>query len=210
MESYLAVLYVSPSDGSVNVPTDIIATATFSESIDETSVTPLTVYIAGSDGEPVESELEYDDTISTIFVAPLEALSGDSSYDLVLDTGLAGANSGSLLQPITASFTTSPAEGSSGSDNTPPTANAGEDQTATVKELVMLDGSFSNDVDSDPLSYSWEFVEWPTDSIAQFDDPTSATPQFIADVEGTFIIGLTVHDGIEPSEMDYVQVFVTP
>jgi len=81
-----------------------------------------------------------------------------------------------------------------------PIANAGQDRTVAVGSLVTLDASGStNPSGLGTLSYSWRFTSRPpgTDSILRFG--TTATPTFVADVAGPYVIQLTVSNGTQSS-----------
>jgi chitodextrinase len=80
-------------------------------------------------------------------------------------------------------------------DNTAPVANAGDDATGNVGEVVVLDGSDSYDPDGDPFSHYWEFVSVPATSSTYLINDTREDPSFYADAEGTYVIRLTVDDG---------------
>ncbi len=96
-------------------------------------------------------------------------------------------------------------------DNSPPVADAGADQTRLVTETATLDGSGSSDVDGDPLTFAWSFVSKPEGnsgdkSAAVLDDPTSVTPSFVVDLPGNYVLQLVVNDGTVDSEADTVVV----
>ena len=82
--------------------------------------------------------------------------------------------------------------------NSPPTANAGQDQTVNELTTVTLDGSGSSDADGDALTYLWQQTAGPTVTI---NNATSAQASFDApDVLATnspvtFTFELTVNDG---------------
>jgi hypothetical protein len=78
----------------------------------------------------------------------------------------------------------------------PPTAVAGMDQRFNVGETVYLDGSASYDDNTAPASllYSWSFSSVPAGSTAFLSDANTATPSFLADVGGTFMVQLIVAD----------------
>ena len=80
--------------------------------------------------------------------------------------------------------------------NEAPVADAGQNQSVYVAESVTLDGSASYDPNGDALTFSWSFVSTPSGSSATFDDATATTPVFVADAEGTFVVELTVSDGL--------------
>jgi len=83
----------------------------------------------------------------------------------------------------------------SSSTNTAPVANPGLTQNVTVGSLVTLDGSGSRDADNDQITYLWEITSKPYGSGATLSSVTSAKPEFMADVAGTYTISLTVNDG---------------
>ncbi len=79
--------------------------------------------------------------------------------------------------------------------NTPPTANAGTDQTAHSGALVTLDGSGSSDPDGNvPLTYAWSILSRPYGSTAALSDPGAVNPTFTPDVPGDYVIQLVVTD----------------
>jgi len=79
--------------------------------------------------------------------------------------------------------------------NQPPIANAGPDQALTlVGSTVQLDGTQSYDPDGDAITYAWAITSKPAGSQAALSNPASATPTFVADVNGTYVIDLVVKD----------------
>ncbi len=64
---------------------------------------------------------------------------------------------------------------------------------------VRLDGTGSMDPDGDPLTFQWTLAAKPPGSVAELDDPSSPTPSFVADMEGTYRVRLTVSDGLRAS-----------
>jgi len=90
--------------------------------------------------------------------------------------------------------------------NAPPVANAGPDQSASVGQTVFLDGSGSSDLDGDPLTYEWSLPTVPPESAATLSDPNAVDPSFVADRPGSYVGQLIVHDGTEYSTPDTVVV----
>lgn len=93
--------------------------------------------------------------------------------------------------------------------NSAPTADAGEDQSVLVSDVVTLNGSASADPDGDALLYSWRFVSRPAGSSAALQNAETVNPTFTADVEGDFVIELLVGDGELDSGPDTVTVNAT-
>jgi hypothetical protein len=95
-------------------------------------------------------------------------------------------------------------------ENSPPVAHAGFDQTTALGGTVVLDGSLSSDADSDPLTFSWTLASVPAGSAAVLSDATAVSPEFVADVEGVYIAELVVNDGELASPPDTVRITVNP
>ncbi len=93
--------------------------------------------------------------------------------------------------------------------NSPPTANAGTDQTIQAGSVVQLDGSASSDPDNDPLGFTWSLLNQPTGSVAQLSDPFAINPIFTADVPGLYTSQLIVNDGRSDSAPAMVNTTAT-
>ena len=91
-------------------------------------------------------------------------------------------------------------------ENTAPVADAGLDQTLTVGATVSLDGSGSNDVDGDILTYAWSLTTKPAGSTAVLSDTTAKKPTFVADLVGIYTAQLIVNDGLLNSAADTVNI----
>lgn len=97
--------------------------------------------------------------------------------------------------------------------NVAPNANAGPDQNVSTGATVYLDGSTSNDPDNgpQPLSYFWTFGSIPGGSYLTNDHITNGdqiSASFIPDIDGSYIINLTVSDG-ELSSWDTLNIMAT-
>ncbi len=94
------------------------------------------------------------------------------------------------------------ADGAVGSTvNTPPVAEAGPDQNATVGQSVSFNGSGSTDSDGTIVSYAWNFGD---DSTG-----TGATVTHIYSAAGTYTATLTVTDNSGATGSDTATVNVT-
>jgi hypothetical protein len=93
-------------------------------------------------------------------------------------------------------------------ENTPPVADAGESQTATVGDLVILDGTGSGDADGDRLLYMWRQVSGEPE--VTMEDSFSSRPRFLVPEMLTetavLTFRLTVVDGLA---VDFDEVSVT-
>ena len=87
-----------------------------------------------------------------------------------------------------------------------PIASAGNDISATLGARVQLDGSNSSDLDGDPLTASWSISSKPKNSGVNLADVHTMHPTFTPDVEGDYVIALTVYDGGQTSLADSVTV----
>jgi YVTN family beta-propeller protein len=83
--------------------------------------------------------------------------------------------------------------------NTPPVADAGDDQSVVQGDTVYLDGSGSYDPDDDLLAYSWSMVSKPAGSAAYIIDPIAVQTSYFTDLPGEYVVSLVVNDGLTDS-----------
>lgn len=96
-------------------------------------------------------------------------------------------------------------------DQGKPVANTGSNQTVAPDEMVNLNGSASSDPENSPLEYAWEMISAPSGTNTNLVNPSTATPHFLGDVSGEYVICLVVTDEDEcPSDPDCVTVQVRP
>lgn len=95
------------------------------------------------------------------------------------------------------------------SSNAVPNADAGPDQGAFVGNVVSLDGSASNDPDFDPITFAWTLIASPAGSTAALSQANTATPFFVPDLPGTYVVELVVSDPFVASAPDTVTIAVT-
>ena len=79
--------------------------------------------------------------------------------------------------------------------NTSPVANAGTDYAVVIGTKVVLDRGKSSDAENDKLTYAWALTSLPTGSKATLSSATDTTPNFTADLAGTYTATLVVNDG---------------
>jgi fibronectin type 3 domain-containing protein len=80
-------------------------------------------------------------------------------------------------------------------ENTAPIADAGADRDVIVGATVALSGAGSSDANGDGLTFHWNFVSTPAGSSAQLASRFSVAPSFVADVAGSYVVGVLVSDG---------------
>lgn len=91
-----------------------------------------------------------------------------------------------------------------------PVANAGPNQSVKAGSTVTLNGNGStNPGGIGTLGYSWVFTSRPPGTTSRLLNSTTSTPQFVADIPGTFVVTLTVSNGAV-SDSASVTITVTP
>jgi hypothetical protein len=80
-------------------------------------------------------------------------------------------------------------------DNAAPIADAGADRDVVVGSTVSLSGAGSTDANGDGLTFHWNFVSTPAGSGAALASKFSVAPSFVADVAGSYVVGVLVSDG---------------
>lgn len=90
--------------------------------------------------------------------------------------------------------------------NTAPIADAGADRVVAVGATVTLSGAGSSDANGDGLTFNWTFVSTPAGSSARLASRFTVAPSFVADVAGSYVVGVLVSDG---TVINYDVVVVT-
>jgi hypothetical protein len=88
-------------------------------------------------------------------------------------------------------------------------AIAGPIVAARVGEVVTLNDTKSYARPSESMTYSWSFSYRPAGSNAELQGPTTATPSFVADVRGTYMLQLVVSAEGVTSQRAITTVVVT-
>ncbi len=92
--------------------------------------------------------------------------------------------------------------------NSPPVADAGEDQMIFTGEYTMLWGS-AVDPDGQPIAeYLWTVESSPEGSTPEIYYSDMPPPQFTADTHGDYLMSLIASDGIEWGDPDFMTVHV--
>lgn len=90
-----------------------------------------------------------------------------------------------------------------------PIADAGDDVSGDDCTDIPLDGSGSYDPNGEPLEYAWDLEERPAGSSAttdSFADPTAEFTTFYPDVDGEYVLSLSVNDGVGWSVPDEISL----
>ncbi|MER3374875.1 MAG: hypothetical protein RIM83_09605 [Allomuricauda sp.] len=74
----------------------------------------------------------------------------------------------------------------------PLSANAGQDKQTTVSISVSLDGSESKDSEGETFEYVWSIKTKPSGSTATLKNEDTATPDFVANMVGTYVVELEI------------------
>jgi hypothetical protein len=158
---------------------------------DQTVPIGATVTLDGSDSSDMDGDLLTFDWLLTPPAGSSATLSDPAAVMPTFDVDLPGSYSAELVvndgtvdsAPDTVTITT---------ENSPPVAGAGPDQTVLVGDTVSLDGSTSHDADGNPLTFAWRLTP-PAGSSATLSDPTAVMPTFAVDLPGTYSAELAAH-----------------
>ena len=208
--TYVAELVVN--DGLVgSLPDTVTVTTTNSAPVadagpDQSTFVGDTVTLDGSGSADVDGDpLTYSWSLTTVPAGSAATLDDPTRVDPTFQADLPGTYVAQLM--VNDGFVDSPPDTVVvTTQNSPPVADAGPDQSVDLGALVQLDGTGSSDVDGDPLTYAWSLNAVPSGSAASLSDPTSPTPTFTADVPGDYVAQLIVNDGLVGGAPDTVLV----
>ncbi len=205
--TYVAQLIVN--DGSDDSAPDTVVISTENTlpvadaGLDQTvPVGASTVLFGGASFDANGDTLTYAWTLLTLPVGSTAALTSASDVQTGLTIDVAGVYIVRLIVndgyadslPDTVTITT---------ENTAPVADAGGPyDDVEAGDTVVLDGTFSFDVDDDPLDYFWSILSRPAGSTALLNDAALATARLVTDIDGLYVVQLIVNDGIVDSDPD--------
>lgn len=104
---------------------------------------------------------------------------------------------------------TTPTTAPGSSETTLPIANAGRDQNVITGTNVQLSARDSQTSNSNTLTYQWAMQTKPNGSQTQLSSSTQVNTTFLADIDGEYIIHLTVNDGSQDSLTDSINIIST-
>jgi hypothetical protein len=85
-------------------------------------------------------------------------------------------------------------------NDVPPVANPGPNQTVAAGATVQLDGTGSTDSVNHPLTYKWAILSQPGGGTGVLSNATAAQPTFVANAPGLYVVQLIVNDGYVDSQ----------
>ncbi|MBI5409122.1 MAG: tandem-95 repeat protein, partial [Nitrospirae bacterium] len=202
----------------------------------DSNTATVTITVNSINDAPVAVDDGYTtDEDAALTIAALGTLDNDTDIenDPLSAILVSGTSNGALTLNADGSFTYTPDENFNGTDsftykandgsadsntatvtitinsiNDAPTADAGADQNAYINNTVQLNGSGSNDVEGDSLTYNWSFVSKPAGSVAALSDPNAVNPTFTVDKKGDYVVQLIVNDGDLDSAPDTVTITI--
>jgi hypothetical protein len=162
------VVETTPAAGASNVARNTTITVTFSEPVAASSVTATTFQVSPVQGASIAGTIAVNDAVVTF--TPAEPLLFDTTYNVVLTTGITDVDGAPLASAHTWLFRTLA--------NAAPTANAGTTQDVNRGEQVTLSGTAS-DPEGHAVTYRWTQVFGP-DVTGGAGFLTGQTPTFTA------------------------------
>lgn len=94
------------------------------------------------------------------------------------------------------------------SDNSPPTAQAGQDQLLIVNQIATLAG-VAADAEGDQLSYAWTLMSAPAGSTRALSTPEAPLTFFTPDLPGQYVFQFVASDLLGPGSPDTLQLTAT-
>lgn len=167
---------------------------------------PVTLDGSGS-SDPDGDTITYAWSIVTRPISSTAALSNTSVVNPAFVPDVPGDYIIELVVTDNSGLQSEPASVAISTTNTPPIAEAGEDQSVQlVGSIVSLNGTQSYDGDGDPITYAWQFTSRPAGSNAALNGANTVFPTFTPDVYGTYTVRFVVSDPWAASDPDFVTI----
>ncbi|MDX1696146.1 MAG: PKD domain-containing protein [Ketobacteraceae bacterium] len=90
-----------------------------------------------------------------------------------------------------------------------PVSHAGNDQTVAVDTRVQLSGEQSYDPGNQPISFRWQMISKPENSVATLSRNDIVKPSFVADSAGVYRVQLIARNSAADGAPDYVNIEAT-
>lgn len=188
-------LYEGPASGNIGTP---IATASYTNegsAIWQSSVDGLDISFKFNNPVNLTPGNVYYYLLSPSFSNPATfgfTIANDNPYSS--GTYLSGASNGTVSSsPFPSWDLKFSVFACSGSNNTPPTADAGGPYSGDEGSAIALSDASASDGDGDSLTYSWTVDS----GLCSFDDASALNPNLTCTDNGSFVTTLTVDDGTE-------------
>ena len=167
-----------------------------------------TVQLSGSGTDPQNFQLTYLWSFTARPTNSAAVLTGATTATPTFFADLPGTYTVQLI--VNDGFMNSiPATVMITTDAAPPNANAGTAQSVPVGTTATLNGTASTDFNGEPLTYAWSFNSKPGGSTASLTGANTASPTFVPDVAGLYVVQLIVNDGFASSSPVTVNVTAT-
>lgn len=166
------VVGTTPAAGASDVARNTTITATFSEPVAAASVTPNSFQVSPVQGAAIAGTLAVNG--ATVTFTPAAPLLFDTTYNVLLTTGITDADGAPMAAAHTWSFRTLA--------NAAPNANAGTTQDVNRGEQVTLSGT-ANDPEGHAVTYRW---------TQTFGPDVTGGPGFLTGQSPTFTAPATV------------------
>lgn len=186
---------VNSSPSTMTVMTNALQAPTANPGQAQTVAPGATVTLNGSGTDPQNLSLTYSWSLITVPANSTAKLSNPTSQNPTFVADLPGNYVAQLIvsngflnsPPATVAITTSSSQ---------PVAVPGPNQNVALNAVVALDGTKSFDFNHNPLTFSWSFTALPQGSLASLQGPATATPSFVPDLAGAYVVQLIVNDGL--------------
>lgn len=149
--------------------------------------------------------LTYRWTIASAPAGSTAVLSGDTAVSPTFTPDVPGDYVFQLVVTNRFGIASLPDTVTIGTTNAAPVAEAGPDQAIVLLgTTVNLGAGQSYDPDGDDIFFEWSFVSVPAGSAATLTGAGTATPSFVADAHGSYVVRLLVRDPWTTGDPDTV------